>query len=84
MAGKIFINYGYTQALYQRLEDEFGSADLFMDVEGSIVAFGKGRHATYSPRQRQHWGCPSHSAHRAVPGVRARQSARPEIFDRAC
>ena len=42
MAGKIFINYrrdddpGYTQALYQRLEDEFGSADLFMDIEGSI------------------------------------------------
>ena len=42
MAGKIFINYrrdndpGYTQALYQRLEDEFASADLFMDVKGSI------------------------------------------------
>jgi hypothetical protein len=37
-----FINYrrddgpGYTQTLYQRLEDEFGSADLFMDFEGSI------------------------------------------------
>jgi len=42
MAGKIFINYRrdddpcYTQALYQRLEDEFGSTDLFMDIEGSI------------------------------------------------
>jgi hypothetical protein len=42
MAGKIFINYrrnddaGYTQALYQLLQREFGSADLFMDVEGSI------------------------------------------------
>jgi hypothetical protein len=42
MVGKIFINYrrdddpGYTQALYQRLEEEFASADLFMDVEGSI------------------------------------------------
>src|SRR5262249_46783318 len=40
--GKIFINYrrgddpGYTQALYQRLEDEFAAADLFMDVEGHI------------------------------------------------
>jgi TPR repeat protein len=39
MPGKIFINYrrgddpGYTQALYQRLEDEFASGDLFMDVE---------------------------------------------------
>jgi hypothetical protein len=42
MSGKIFFNCrrdddpGYTQALYQRLEDEFASADLFMDVEGSI------------------------------------------------
>src|SRR5262245_36024091 len=42
MPGKIFINYrrgddpGYTQALYQRLEDEFASGDLFMDVEGHI------------------------------------------------
>jgi clan AA aspartic protease (TIGR02281 family) len=42
MPGKIFFNYrrdddpGYTQALYQRLEDEFAPADLFMDVEGSI------------------------------------------------
>ena len=42
MAGKIFINYrrgddaGFTQALYQRLEDEFTAADLFMDVEGHI------------------------------------------------
>jgi formylglycine-generating enzyme required for sulfatase activity len=42
MAGKIFINYrrgddpGFTQALYQRLEDEFTADDLFMDVEGHI------------------------------------------------
>jgi hypothetical protein len=42
MAGKIFINYhrgddaGFTQALYMRLEDDFASADLFMDVEGHI------------------------------------------------
>lgn len=42
VAGKIFINYrrgddaGFTQALYQRLEDEFTAADLFMDVEGHI------------------------------------------------
>jgi hypothetical protein len=42
MPDKIFVNYrrdddpGYTQALYQRLEDEFASADLFMDVEGRI------------------------------------------------
>ncbi len=42
MAGKIFINYrrgddpGFTQALYQRLEDEFSAEDLFMDVEGHI------------------------------------------------
>jgi len=42
MAGKIFINYrrgddaGFTQALYQRLEDEFPAGDLFMDVEGHI------------------------------------------------
>ena len=42
MAGKIFINYrraddaGFTQALYYRLENEFASGDLFMDVEGYI------------------------------------------------
>src|SRR5262245_2225251 len=42
MTGKIFINYrrgddpGYTQALYERLEVEFTSANLFMDVEGHI------------------------------------------------
>ena len=42
MAGKIFINYrrgddaGFTQALYLRLEDEFATNDLFMDVEGHI------------------------------------------------
>jgi hypothetical protein len=42
MPGKIFINYrrgddaGFTQALYQRLEREFASGDLFMDVEGHI------------------------------------------------
>src|SRR5215470_13185793 len=42
MPGKIFINYrrdddpGFTQALYQRLEDEFAAGDLFMDVEGHI------------------------------------------------
>jgi len=42
MAGKIFLNYrrgdeaGFTQALYQRLEYEFTSANLFMDVEGYI------------------------------------------------
>jgi formylglycine-generating enzyme required for sulfatase activity len=42
MAGKIFINYrrgdeaGFTQALYLRLESEFASGDLFMDVEGHI------------------------------------------------
>jgi molybdopterin biosynthesis enzyme MoaB len=42
MAGKIFINYrrgddpGFTQALYQRLENEFTADDLFMDVEGHI------------------------------------------------
>jgi hypothetical protein len=42
MGGKIFINYrrgddpGFTQALYQRLEDEFTADDLFMDVEGHI------------------------------------------------
>jgi signal transduction histidine kinase len=42
MTGKIFISYrrgddpGYTQALYQRLEDEFTSDRLFMDIEGSI------------------------------------------------
>ena len=41
-AGKIFINYrrsddpGYTQALYQHLEAEFGTNRLFMDVEGEI------------------------------------------------
>ena len=42
MTGKIFVNYrrgdeaGFTTALYQRLEDEFASGDLFMDVEGHI------------------------------------------------
>jgi hypothetical protein len=42
MAGKIFINYrrgddaGFTQALYLRLEGEFTSSELFMDVEGHI------------------------------------------------
>src|SRR5262245_43127438 len=42
MPGKVFINYrrgddaGFTQALFQRLEDEFAAADLFMDVEGHI------------------------------------------------
>jgi formylglycine-generating enzyme required for sulfatase activity len=42
MPGKIFINYrraddpGFTTALYQRLEAEFGAEDLFMDVEGHI------------------------------------------------
>jgi hypothetical protein len=42
MPGKIFINYrhgdeaGFTQALYQRLENEFTAVDLFMDVEGHI------------------------------------------------
>jgi hypothetical protein len=42
MVGKIFINYrrgdeaGFTQALYLRLESEFASGDLFMDVEGHI------------------------------------------------
>jgi hypothetical protein len=42
MGGKIFINYrrgddaGFTQALYQRLETEFTSDALFMDVEGHI------------------------------------------------
>jgi formylglycine-generating enzyme required for sulfatase activity len=42
MVGKIFINYrrgdeaGFTQALYLRLESEFASDDLFMDVEGHI------------------------------------------------
>ena len=42
MVGKIFLNYrrgddpGYTQALYQRLEVEFATGDLFMDVEGQI------------------------------------------------
>jgi TIR domain len=42
VAGKIFLNYrrgddpGFTQALYQRLEDEFTGGDLFMDVEGHI------------------------------------------------
>lgn len=42
MPGKTFINYrrgddlGFTHALYQRLEDEFSAADLFMDVEGHI------------------------------------------------
>src|SRR5262245_206298 len=42
MAGKISINYrrdddpGYTQALYQVLEQEVSSSILFMDVEGLI------------------------------------------------
>src|SRR5947209_353950 len=42
MVGKIFINYrreddaGFTQTLYQRLENEFSSENLFMDVEGHI------------------------------------------------
>jgi formylglycine-generating enzyme required for sulfatase activity len=42
VAGKIFVNYrrgddpGFTQALYQRLEDEFTADNLFMDVEGHI------------------------------------------------
>jgi chemotaxis protein MotB len=42
MAGKISINYrrgddpGYTQALYQMLEQEFPSSDLGMDVESQI------------------------------------------------
>jgi formylglycine-generating enzyme required for sulfatase activity len=42
MPGKIFINYrraddpGFTHALYQRLEAEFGAEELFMDVEGHI------------------------------------------------
>ncbi len=44
MAGRIFINYrrgddpGYTQALFHRLESEFGRDALFMDVEGYIKA----------------------------------------------
>ncbi len=42
MAGKIFVNYrrgddaGFTQLLYAKLEDEFDTSDLFMDVEGHI------------------------------------------------
>jgi clan AA aspartic protease (TIGR02281 family) len=42
MPGKIFINYrrgddaGFTQALYQRIEEVFPPTDVFMDVEGSI------------------------------------------------
>ena len=42
MPGRIFINYrrgddaGFAQALYQRLEEDFPSADLFMDIEGHI------------------------------------------------
>jgi hypothetical protein len=42
MAGRIFINYrrggdpGFTTALYIRLEEKFGKARLFMDVEGHI------------------------------------------------
>jgi hypothetical protein len=42
MAGRIFVSYrrgddaGFTHALYARLEAEFTSADLFMDVEGHI------------------------------------------------
>jgi hypothetical protein len=41
-AARIFINYrrgddpGFTQAPYQRLEDEFSADNLFMDVEGYI------------------------------------------------
>lgn len=44
MTGRIFINYrrgddpGFTQALYQKLEAEFGREALFMDVEGHIKA----------------------------------------------
>lgn len=44
MAGRIFVNYrrgddpGFTQALYQKLETEFGRDSLFMDVEGYIKA----------------------------------------------
>ena len=44
MAGRIFVNYrrgddpGFTQALYQKLETEFGRDALFMDVEGFIKA----------------------------------------------
>ena len=40
--GKIFISYrrddapGFAQALYMRLEQEFGGQNLFMDVEGNI------------------------------------------------
>ncbi len=40
--GKIFISYrrdddpGFAQALYLRLEQEFGGENLFMDVEGHI------------------------------------------------
>jgi len=43
MTGKIFISYrseddpGYAQALYMRLEDEFGEDNVFMDVEGHIL-----------------------------------------------
>jgi hypothetical protein len=39
MTGKMFINYrrdddlGYTQALYQRLENRFVPDDLFMDID---------------------------------------------------
>ena len=42
LVGKIFINYrreddsGFTTALYQRLEADFASGELFMDVEGQI------------------------------------------------
>ena len=42
MPGKLFVNYrrgddpGFTQALYLRLETEFSSGDVFMDVEGQI------------------------------------------------
>jgi hypothetical protein len=41
-SGKIFISYrrdddpGFAHALYLRLEQEFASGDLFMDVEGHI------------------------------------------------
>jgi hypothetical protein len=42
MSGKIFLNYrrgddpGNTGRLYDRLEPEFGTGQLFMDVEGHI------------------------------------------------
>jgi hypothetical protein len=42
--GKIFVSYrrsddpGFAQALYLRLESEFGGDNVFMDVEGHIKA----------------------------------------------